>query len=172
MSGPLRQQPDPTSDLILERVIDVPPTAVWAAWTTPSLLVQWFTPAPWKTIACELDLRPGGTFHTVMLSPDGEEFPSSGCVLEVVEGRKLVWTSALAPGFRPCSAEAEGTLPFTFTAVITIEPHAIGTSYTALAMHADAASAEKHSAMGFHQGWGAALDQLVALSKRLAAEQR
>jgi len=29
--------------------------------------------------------------------------------------------------------------------------------------HADAASRERHAAMGFEQGWGIALDQLVEL---------
>ena len=50
--------PDPALDLVLERTIPVPPERVWAAWTKPELLMQWFTPAPWKTVAAELDLRP------------------------------------------------------------------------------------------------------------------
>ena len=35
----------------------------------------------------------------------------------------------------------------------------------ALAIHADAATREKHEQLGLHPGWGAALDQLVALLK-------
>ena len=31
------------------------------------------------------------------------------------------------------------------------------------AMHADAEGSKRHDEMGFHEGWGAALDQLVAL---------
>lgn len=154
---------DTTRDLFLERFADVPPERVWAAWTTPSLMVQWFTPKPWETIAVELDLRPGGIFRTVMRSPEGEEFPGDGCVLEVVPGRRLVWTSALLPGYRPQAIEEGGTVPFHFTAVVTVEPHEGGTRYTALAIHADEAGARKHAEMGFHEGWGAAFDQLVAL---------
>jgi hypothetical protein len=30
-------------------------------------------------------------------------------------------------------------------------------------MHADKAGVEQHIEMGFHEGWGAATDQLVAL---------
>ena len=60
--------PDPRLDLILERIVDVPPELVWAAWTTPEHVKQWFTPAPWKTVECEIDLRPGGIFRTVMRS--------------------------------------------------------------------------------------------------------
>jgi uncharacterized protein YndB with AHSA1/START domain len=55
---------------------------------------QWFTPAPWKTVDCEIDLRPGGLFRTVMRSPEGQEFPNVGCYLEIVENEKLIWTQS------------------------------------------------------------------------------
>ena len=166
MTQPIRHQPDPKLDLVLERVVDVPREAVWAAWTRPELLTRWFTPAPWQTVDAEIDLRPGGIFRTVMRSPEGQEFPNAGCILEVVAPEKLVWTGALAPGYRPHSDEAAARFPFIFSAVITLEPHGSGTRYSALAIHADEAGCAKHAQMGFHQGWGAALDQLVALMKR------
>ena len=53
-------QTNPKLDLILERVVDVPREIVWAAWTKPEHIKKWFTPAPWKTVDCEIDLRPGG----------------------------------------------------------------------------------------------------------------
>jgi uncharacterized protein YndB with AHSA1/START domain len=71
--------PDPDLDLVLERTVPVSPERVWAAWTQPELLMQWFTPAPWKTVACELDLRPGGRCATTMESPEGEQHPNVGC---------------------------------------------------------------------------------------------
>ncbi len=40
-------------------------------------------------------------------------------------------------------------------------PNAKGTKYTAIVLHADESSRAKHEAMGFHEGWGTALDQLV-----------
>lgn len=166
MTASERDQPDATRDLVLERVVDVPPEAVWAAWTTPHLITQWFTPAPWKTVECQIDLRPGGAFRTVMQSPEGEKFDNVGCILEVEAPRRFAWTGALLPGYRPHSRDAESRFPFLFTAVISLEPHEGGTKYTALAIHADEAGRDAHAQMGFHQGWGAALDQLVALMKR------
>lgn len=152
---------DPELDLVLQRTIDVPPELVWKAWTEPEHVVRWFTPRPWSTTKCEIDLRPGGAFRTVMRSPEGEEFDNVGCFLEIVEGQRLVFTDALQPGYRP-SPE-----PF-FTAVVTIEPSGDGgTRYTARAMHRDRAGVERHEQMGFHQGWSAALDQLVEVAQEL-----
>jgi len=154
---------NPKLDLVLERVVEVKPELVWQAWTTPEYLKKWFTPAPWKTVHCEIDLRPGGKFHTVMESPEGVTMPNTGCYLEVVPNRKLVWTGALLPEYRPADITAD--VPFVFTAIIALEPHGGGTKYTATVMHSNQGGREKHEAMGFHHGWGLALDQLVALAK-------
>lgn len=153
-------QIDPKLDLVLERSVDVSPDLVWMAWTEPEHLVKWFTPAPWTTAECEIDLRPGGAFRTVMRSPDGEQIPNSGCYLEIVTERRLVWTNTLLAGFRPKSLESQ--LMFRFTAAIHIEPDGRGTKYTAHVMHGDEAQKQKHEEMGFHGGWGTALEQLVA----------
>jgi len=145
---------NPELDLVLERTVPVPPQAVWDAWTRPEQLMQWFTPRPWSTVACDIDLRPGGVFRTVMRSPEGEEFDNPGCYLVVDPGRRLVFTDALGPGYRP---RAE---PF-MTAEIHIEPDGAGTRYRAIARHADPDARVKHEEMGFAEGWGTALDQLV-----------
>ena len=156
-------------DLTFERVVDLAPERVWAAWTTPDHLKHWFTPAPWKTVDCEIDLRPGGIFRTTMRSPEGQAFPNNGCYLEIIPHKKLVWTNALAPGFRPATLTGP-ELPecgtFAFTAVLSLAPYNNGTKYTALVMHNNAASRKQHQDMGFHEGWGAALDQLVAYMKQ------
>jgi uncharacterized protein YndB with AHSA1/START domain len=151
---------DPELDLLLERVVDVPVEAVWTAWTTPEHLVKWFTPAPWKTVACDIDLRPGGVFRTVMKGPEGEEVDSAGCYLEVVENERLVFTDALGPGYRPKGE------PF-MTAIVTMTPEGSGTRYRAVAKHRDAKTRQTHEEMGFHEGWGTALDQLVEVAKTL-----
>jgi uncharacterized protein YndB with AHSA1/START domain len=153
-------KPDPKLDLVLERVVDVPRELVWAAWTKPEHIVHWFAPKPWTTTHCEIDLRPGGIISFTMRSPEGKDFPSTGCILEVVPQERLVWTDALLPGYRPSEK------PF-FTAVIALEKQGKGTRYTATAIHRDAAGRKQHEEMGFHEGWGQCLDQLVAYSKTM-----
>ena len=160
-------QPNPRLDLVLERTVDVPRELVWKAWTDPEQLKKWFTPAPWTTPDCEIDLRPGGIFRTVMRSPEGEEYDNAGCYLEIVENEKLVWTNALEPGYRPAreSEEAAGD-DLVFTGVVMLEPHGTGTKYTAIAIHRDEADRARHEEMGFHAGWAKALEQLVAVVRK------
>jgi uncharacterized protein YndB with AHSA1/START domain len=160
-------QPNPQLDLSLERIVDVPRELVWAAWTTPEHLKKWFTPAPWTTVECEIDLRPGGIFRTVMRSPEGQTFPNVGCYLEVVPNELLVFTNALGPCYRPAGSTSTPADPLLFTAVISLDAEGKQTKYTALVIHGNEMSRKKHEDMGFNQGWGAALDQLVALVKAM-----
>ncbi len=145
---------DPQLDLVLERSVPVPPEKVFQAWTKPHHLKHWFAPKPWTVAECEVELQPGGIFRTVMAGPNGERYDMPGCVLEVVENRRFVFTDALGPGFRPT------TEPF-FTAIILFEPKDGGTLYTAIARHGTPAGRAKHEQMGFAEGWSTSLDQLV-----------
>lgn len=162
---------NPDLDLVLERTVDVSRELVWRAWTTPEILKKWFTPAPWSTADCEIDLRPGGVFRTVMRSPEGQDFPYVGCYLEVIPQQRLVWTTLLGPGFRPLKPGTKDDA-FAFTAIISMESVGAGTKYTAHVMHDDAGARAKHQEMGFHDGWGTALDQLVAVARVMETAHR
>lgn len=149
---------NPELDLVLQREVPVPPALVWKAWTEPKHLMAWFCPRPWRTTECEIDLRPGGIFRTVMQGPNGEVAPGTGCYLEVVPEKRLVFTDALLPGYRPAPE------PF-MTAIVTLEATPQGALYTAMARHANPEARKKHEEMGFAQGWNAALDQLVEYAR-------
>lgn len=157
-------RPDPKLDLVLERIVDVPRELVWRAWTTPEHVKKWFTPAPWTTVDCEIDLCAGGIFRTETQSPEGERSSQVACYLEVIENERLVWTLALLPGFRPTNQKSD--LP-PLTVIITFQTHGKGTKYTATVMHKDEDDCRKHDEMGFLEGWGAATDQLIACARAL-----
>jgi len=156
---------DSKLDLVFERTAPVSAQIMWNAWTQPEQLMQWFTPAPWKTIACDIDLRPGGQFHTVMQSPDGDKFDNHGCYLEVMKEKRLTWTNTMSAGFRPAAAGAPG---FAFTAIITFEASGLAaTHYKAVVLHNNVEDRAKHEQMGFQDGWGAAYDQLIEMTQRV-----
>lgn len=157
---------NPKLDLLLERIVDIPPELVWKAWTNPEHLKKWFCPKPWQTTECEIDLRQGGLFRTVMKGPDGNGHENKGCYLEIIENRKLVWTDALEADYRP-NTLANPCVDGRFTATILFEPHNGGTKYTVIARHGDETGCKQHLDRGFENGWGTALNQLVEYMKSI-----
>lgn len=148
--------PDPDRDLVISRLIAAAPERVFQAWTDPALMVQWFTPPPFRTVSVETDVRPGGASLIIMQGPDGAQYPNRGVYLEVVPNRRLVFTDAYVRAWEPAAK------PF-FTGILTFEPEGEGTRYTAVARHWTKEDKEAHERMGFHQGWGTATDQMEAL---------
>ncbi|WP_377291353.1 SRPBCC family protein [Rhizobium sp. SG2393] len=146
--------------LMLSRLIPVPRAALYRCWTDPALITRWFTPAPWKTVEAELDVRAGGRSRIVMESPDGDRFPSEGLYLEVVENEKLVFTDAFTAAWQPSNKAF-------MVGIITFADEAGGTRYTATVRHWNAEDRKTHEEMGFHEGWGKATDQLAALAATL-----
>ena len=159
-------------DLVLERTLKAPRALVWRAWTDPALLKQWFAPRPYEITELDLDLRPGGVFRIRMVGPDGFDtgHGNPGCILEVVDGERLSWTSALGPNYRPAEM-GEGCESFPMTAVINFADGPDGTTlYRAVALHKNAADRNMHASMGFVDGWGTCAAQLDELAQGLRAD--
>lgn len=150
------------NDLVISRLLRAPVGVLWRAWTDPALLAQWWCPKPWTTEVRAFDLRPGGDFHTFMRGPDGGTSDNPGSFVEIVPGQRIVMTSQLTGGWRP----AASWMPM--TAVFSMQAESEGTRYIARCMHPDAATRDKHEAMGFFEGWGICIDQLDALACTLA----
>jgi uncharacterized protein YndB with AHSA1/START domain len=155
-------EPRDERELVIARLIDAPAEALYRGWTEKALLEQWFAPKPLTTEVREMDLRPGGVQAIVMKDPAGNEYPAGGVYLELVPGRKVVFTSAFQAGWRPNPSE------FQFVGEVSFEPQADGrTLYTARAMHWDVETTRKHAEMGFHDGWGLCAEQLAAVARGL-----
>ncbi len=153
--------------LAFTRHIKASPAAVWRCWTEPALLKQWFAPSPVLTTEAEIDPRPGGAFRTVMEVPDhGTMAGDPGCVLVAEPQKRLVWTNALGPEFRP-NVIGDGPHDFAFTADIRMAAAATGCDYTVTVLHASSAARAAHADMGFFEGWGTAAGQLSKLAAKL-----
>jgi uncharacterized protein YndB with AHSA1/START domain len=146
--------------LTLTRLIDVPREKLYRCWTEPALIVQWFTPAPWKTVEAVVDVRAGGSSLITMEGPDGTRMPNRGVYLEVVPNEKLVFTDAFTSAWIPSAK------PF-MVGVLTFENEGGQTRYTATVRHWSAEDKAMHEQMGFHAGWGIATDQLAKLAATL-----
>ncbi len=148
-------------ELKIERHFDVPPAAVWQAWTDH--LTEWWCPKPWTTEIIANDMRPGGAASFVMHGPDGERSEMPGVYLEVSEPNRIVFTNAFTAGWQPQKPFMVGIFEFT-------DDGAGGTHYSAAARHWDAETMQQHAAMGFEAGWGVVADQLLAVARRVAGK--
>ncbi|MEO7365851.1 MAG: SRPBCC family protein [Sphingomicrobium sp.] len=158
-----------TTDLKLERLLDAPRDLVWRAWTDPEHIKRWWAPRPYATPEVEIELKPGGKFFTRMTGPDGFDYSGTACVLDVVPGERVVWSTTMKGGYRPNEFTDDGCNGFPFTAIHTFEDAGDSkTRYTATVMHMNSADAEKHSAMGFQDGWGTCAEQLGEVARSLA----
>ncbi len=147
------------SELTISRFIDASPAKVWTAWSDAEHFAKWWIPAP---IECKLDLRPEGAFETQMREGGGEFRPHvEGCFLDIAPEQRLVFTTALAEGWRPIEPW------LALTAIMTFETEGRGTRYSARVMHKNAGDSRKHEEMGFYEGWGTTIDQLAAFVERL-----
>jgi uncharacterized protein YndB with AHSA1/START domain len=160
MTIPVDVKPNSDRELVLCRIIDAPRAKVWAAWTDPEKLKQWWAPRPWASPIAEYDLRSGGASRIVMQGPNGESFDQPGVFLEVIPREKIVFTDAYTKAW-------EHREKAFMTAVLTFEDAGAGkTKYTARISHPTVADREQHEKMGFHGGWGIVADQLEDVAKQ------
>jgi len=83
-------------EVVITRTFNGPARIVFEAWTTPELLMKWWTPKSFGItfISCEADVRTGGTYRFVMGHPAFDKpMAFFGRYLEVDPPKRLVWTN-------------------------------------------------------------------------------
>jgi uncharacterized protein YndB with AHSA1/START domain len=83
-------------DVLISRVFDAPRELVFRAWTDPVQLPRWYAPNGCSIEFKKLDVRPGGTFHSCIRTPDGHECWCTGVYREVVAPERIVYTLVIA----------------------------------------------------------------------------
>ena len=153
--------------LTLNRRLKASPGQIWRCWAEAPLLTQWFTPRPMEVTEAEVDPVPGGRCRVVVKVPgQGPIKGDPGCILVAQPARRLVWTNALAPNYRP-NVIKDGPGDFALTADIRMEPDGRGCLYSVAVTHAREKYMKAHADLGFHEGWGQATDQLESLAVTL-----
>jgi uncharacterized protein YndB with AHSA1/START domain len=79
-------------EIRVERVFDAPRERVFAAYTDPELIPQWWGPFETTTIVEELDPRPGGRWRFRSRGSDGSEIEFRGIFRELVEPERIAMT--------------------------------------------------------------------------------
>ena len=74
------------------REFDAPRDRVFAAYTDPALIPEWWGPRGTTTIVDVMDVRPGGQWRFVARNADGTETAFRGTYREVTEPERIVQT--------------------------------------------------------------------------------
>jgi uncharacterized protein YndB with AHSA1/START domain len=138
----------------MTRVFDAPRKVVFAAWTDPKQVAQWWGPTGFTTPVCELDVRPGGAILIHMRAPDGTIYPMSGVYKEIVPPEKIVFTAI--------ALDKDGKAMFeNLNTVIFSERDGKTTVALRVEVLTSSAAAEQPLA-GMEMGWKMTLDRLEA----------
>lgn len=107
-TGPARFNIDEASHTIrFVRDLDAPPARVFAAWTEPEQIAQWWDATGEKLAVCEIDLRPGGAFRfATRHHPDK---PFTGVYHEIAPPTLLAFEANGASGKVLLAERAGGT---------------------------------------------------------------
>jgi uncharacterized protein YndB with AHSA1/START domain len=152
-------------DFVITRLLDAPRGKVWQAWTVPGQM-GWWGPKGVTIHHAKIDLRPGGTFHYAMRTPDGREMWGRWVLREVVPPGRLVFVNSF-------SDEAGGvtrhpmvpTWPLELLSTITFAEQEGKTLLTVRWQPLNATEEERKTFDQSHDdmngGWGGSLDRLV-----------
>jgi uncharacterized protein YndB with AHSA1/START domain len=83
---------EPKLSLEIKRFIKAPRERVYAAWTDPAQLKQWFGPENVSTRNLIADARVGGEFRWELTNSEGEELTMRGEYRELQPSKKIVFT--------------------------------------------------------------------------------
>ena len=79
-------------EILTTRKLDAPLELVFDVLTKPEHLRNWFAAFEDRVTTCEVDLRVGGDYHIVAVTPDGVECSFRGTYLEIEPPTRMVAT--------------------------------------------------------------------------------
>lgn len=154
-------------DFVITRDFDAPREMVWRAWTEREQLMQWFRPKGSTIPHATLDLRPGGTFHYALRSPDGHEMWGKWTFREIVAPERLVVVTSFSDAQGGITRHPMGpNWPLETLSTTTFEEHDGKTTITLRWTPWNATASERQTFAETHdsmrKGWGGTFEQLAA----------
>jgi uncharacterized protein YndB with AHSA1/START domain len=84
-------------EIRVERVFDAPRDRVFAVYTDPELIPEWWGPRGTTTVVDAMDVRPGGSWRFIARNSDGSESAFRGTYREVTPPERIVQTFEWEP---------------------------------------------------------------------------
>lgn len=139
----------------VEREFAAPVENVWAAWTQPELMDQWWAPKPYQTKTKSMDFREGGYWLYAMIGPQGD---THWCRADYKSIKPLKSYTGL-----DAFCDEEGVIKEEFpSALWAVDFNAIGetTLVKIELVYENLSDLEKIIEMGFKEGFTMALSNL------------
>ena len=76
-------------EIVTTRKFDAPVELVYDVLTKPEHVRNWFAPFEDEMTVCEIDLRVGGDYHIVIVTPEGKECSFRGTYLELERADRM-----------------------------------------------------------------------------------
>ena len=150
------------NELLITHLFDAPRELVFAAWTDPERLQQWYAPSGCTIAFKSINLVQGGGFHSCIHDPVHGECWIKGTYSEVIYPEKLVFSMILSNEYGDDVSAGEAGKPETWPQAIvtTVTFEKYGTQ-TKLILHqtVDENEAKK---TGAYQSWFSMFDRLNA----------
>ena len=141
--------------ILITREFDAPKHLVYRAWTTPELVKRWWHANRGEATIAEIDLRVGGAWRYVMVTPDGVEVAFHGEYREIVPNERIVSTEVYE-GIP--DAEEHAALN-----ILTLTEQDGRTTLTVLVEHPTKEGRDAHINSGMEDGMQDAMDLLEQL---------
>lgn len=93
---PMQAADGASKPFVISRTFDVSRDTLWKCFTEPERMRQWWGPKGVTIIASKIDLRPGGTYHYGMRTPDGKEMWGKFVYREITPPERLVFVSSFS----------------------------------------------------------------------------
>lgn len=153
-----------TCSITVERSFNAPLDQVWAAWTDPEILCQWWAPKPYRCVIKSLDFREGGRWLYYMEGP--QEGPQGDRLYAFFDYETIRPRSLFSGTVGFCNEQ--GTLNTSFPQTKWENTFSESDGCTLVRIHKQYLSVEdleRNIAMGFKEGFTTGLDQLEELLK-------
>jgi len=90
------QAAEAAKEFVISRDLDAPRDLVWACFTDPAQMQQWWGPKGFTVIASKMDLRAGGMYHYGLKAPDGPPMWGRFIFREVSPKDRMVFISSFS----------------------------------------------------------------------------
>jgi uncharacterized protein YndB with AHSA1/START domain len=159
-------------DFVMSRVFDVPRDLLWKCFTEPERMKQWWGPKGFKVLSVKMDLRPGGSYHYGMQSPDGHAMWGKFVFREVVPQERLVFINSFSDEKGGITRHpGNENWPLELLSSFTFEDMPDGKTKFTVRWAPHNANEEERKSFdtnrdSMRQGWGGTMDKLEAYLTR------